>query len=243
MAKKIIVLDPGHGGKDPGAVGNDLLEKEITLMVARKVAKRLGNYDVTVRLTRDDDTFLSLDTRATFANNLRADYFLSIHVNAGGGTGFESFIYNGPVNSVTGNLRTALHQTITTFVKSYGIVDRGEKKANFAVLRQTNMPACLIEILFIDTAKDAAFLKDDEFMRGMSDAITAGLVRILNLAAVTPEPQPEPTQPSTPVWNPQGEIQKLIDAGVIFNNHPVDAPVTWGEFAAVINRLLNSNKQ
>ena len=218
-------------------------------MLARKVAKDLANYDVTVRLTRNDDIFLSLDARAAFANNLGADYFLSIHVNAGGGTGFESYIYNGPVSPNTANLRSTIHQTIVKLINSYGIVDRGEKKANFAVLRETNMPACLAEILFIDTEKDASLLKNGEFMKGMSDAITAGLVQSLNLQSLTPspgptpQPTPKPPQPPTPAWDPQGEVQKLIDAGIIFNHHPADTPVTWGEFAAVINRILNNNKQ
>ena len=260
MATKLIVLDPGHGGRDPGAVGNGLQEKEINLMVARKVAKRLGSYNVNVQLTRDDDTYLSLDARANFANNLRADYFLSIHVNAGGGTGFESFIYNGPVGANTVSYRAVLHNKMMEFMRDYGIVDRGKKAANFAVIRETNMSAALVENLFIDTAKDAAFLKDTEFIDGLCDAITAGLVEALRLttdspipkptSAPTPAPTPAPTQPpqpkptptpeptDPPVWNPQQEIQNLIDAGVLANNHPADAPVTWGEFATVVNRLL-----
>lgn len=243
MATKLIVLDPGHGGRDPGAVGNGLVEKEITLMIARKVAKRLGSYNVNVKLTRDDDTYLSLDARANFANNLRADYFLSIHVNAGGGTGFESFIYNGPVGSSTVALRSTLHNTIVDFMKDYGIVDRGKKTANFAVIRETNMSAALIENLFIDTAKDAAFLKDTEFIDGLCDAITAGLVKALGLSAKsttpptpTPTPTPEPENPST--GNPQQEIQSLIDSGLLSNKHSADTPITWGEFATVINRIL-----
>ncbi|SHF07025.1 N-acetylmuramoyl-L-alanine amidase family protein [Desulforamulus putei] len=249
MAKKLVVLDPGHGGRDPGAVGNGLLEKEITLMLARKVAKRLGFYDVAVKLTRDDDTYLSLEARANFANNLGADYFLSIHVNAGGGTGFESFIYNGPVNASTSSYRSIIHKNIVAFLKNYGVVDRGEKTANFVVLRETIMPAVLIENLFIDTAKDAALLKDDEFINGLCDGITRGIVNALKLSPASPEPEPKPTpapEPTPtpppvgpPVWNPQQEIQKLKEAGLLANDHPADAPVTWGEFATVINRLLH----
>ena len=246
MAKKLVVLDPGHGGRDPGAVGNGLLEKEITLMVARKVAKRLGFYDVTVRLTRDDDTYLSADARVNFANNLGADYFLSIHVNAGSGTGFESFVYNGPLAPSTSSIRTIIHNNIAAFLKNYGVVDRGKKAANFAVLRETNMPAALLEILFIDTAKDAALLKDDEFIKGLCDGITRGLVEGLRLPPASPAPKPtpapEPTPTTPPVWDPQQEIQKLKEAGLLANDHPADAPVTWGEFATVLNRILDRIK-
>ncbi|AQS59693.1 N-acetylmuramoyl-L-alanine amidase family protein [Desulforamulus ferrireducens] len=246
MARKILVLDPGHGGRDPGAIGHGLLEKDITLKLAQIIANGLANYDVTVRLTREGDIFLSLDDRAAFANKLGADYFLSIHVNAGGGTGFESFIYNGPISSNTSSLRSIIHQNIVKFLKGLGIADRGEKRANFAVLRETTMPACLLEILFIDSEKDAIYLKDTAFMKGIGDAIIAGVVQSLKLPAKTsptPTPTPKPTQPPTPIWNPQAEVQKLIDAGIIVNDHPADAPVTWGEFATVLNRILNKMKQ
>lgn len=144
MSRKILVLDPGHGGQDPGAVGNGLLEKEINLELAKKVTQRLASYDVTVRLTRENDAFISLTQRAAFANEINADYFLSIHCNAGGGTGFESFIYNGGVSSATINIRSVIHDTLINSLASYQVVDRGKKKANFAVVRETKMPAVLI---------------------------------------------------------------------------------------------------
>lgn len=235
MPRKILVLDPGHGGQDPGAVGNGLLEKDITLELARKIAQRLANYDVTVKLTRENDTFISLAQRAAFANEINSDYFLSIHINAGGGTGFESFIYNGSVSTATINIRSEIHNTLLSFLQRYNIVDRGKKKANFAVIRETNMPAALIENLFIDSVKDAALLKNIDFINDLSDAITLGLVKGLNLTQIAPTP--EPTHPPV-IWDPQGEIQQLIDASILANQHPANKPVTWGEFAAVINRVL-----
>lgn len=250
MAKKLIVLDPGHGGRDPGAIGNGLEEKNITLSLARRVMIKLASYNLTVKLTRDDDIYLPLEARANFANNLDADYFLSIHVNAGGGTGFESFIYNGAVSELTPGFRSTLHHNIMDYLRDYGVVNRGEKSANFAVLRETNMPAALIENLFIDTAKDAALLKDAEFLEGLAEAIKEGIVQSLSLQPTpapsptpTPKPIPEPTPqptptPTSPIWDPQQEITKLKQAGIIANDHPADAPVTWGEFATVINRLL-----
>ncbi|GAB6180311.1 hypothetical protein JCM14036_16300 [Desulfotomaculum defluvii] len=241
MPRKIIVLDPGHGGQDPGAVGNGLLEKDLTLQMGKKIAQRLSIYDITVRLTRENDTFLSLNQRADFANNLKADYFLSIHVNAGGGTGFESFIYNGGVSYTTISLRSVLHNTLMSFLRNYNVIDRGKKSANFAVIRETNMPAALIENLFIDSEKDAALLKNTEFITDLCENIAHGLVKGLNLTQIiptpTPPPIPKPTQSPT-IWDPQGEIQQLIDAGVLANNHPADKPITWGEFATVMNRVL-----
>lgn len=227
MSKITIILDPGHGGHDPGTTGNGLLEKELTLDIARQVAVKLSSYDAVVKLTRDDDSYLSLEARSNFANNLNADYFLSIHINAGGGTGFESFIYIDATDSRTAIYRSVLHNHITDFLKDYGMVDRGEKKANFAVLRETNMPSALIENLFIDSAKDADLLKDREFINALADSVARGLIQSLNLVPVAP-----------PIWDPRGEIAKLKASGYIVDDHPADAQVTWGEFATVVNRII-----
>lgn len=181
MAKKLIVLDPGHGGKDSGACGNGLLEKEINLMIARSVGNRLNDYqDVEVKYTRDSDKFIELSDRAKFANNMKADVFLSIHVNAGGGTGYEDFVYTG-ASGASIKIQTEIHAEMRKFLDSYGIVDRGMKKANFAVLRETNMPAMLAENLFIDNEKDAALLKQNEFLDTLAQVIVNGLVRALSL--------------------------------------------------------------
>lgn len=181
MAKKLIVLDPGHGGKDSGAIGNGLLEKEINLVVAKKVGNKLNDYqNVEVKYTRETDAFVELSDRAEFANNLKADFFLSIHVNAGGGTGYEDFIYTGAGES-TVMTQTMVHAEMRKFLDSLGIVDRGMKKANFAVLRETNMPAMLVENLFIDNLKDATLLKQGEFLDALAQAILNGLVRAFSL--------------------------------------------------------------
>lgn len=235
MVQKIIVLDPGHGGKDPGAIGNNLLEKDLNLAIALKVAAKLSPYDAQIRLTRDDDSFLSLGTRASFANNLRADFFLSIHVNAGGGTGFESFIFNGSISSNTTAFQKTIHNSIFQFLKDYGVINRGEKKAGFVVLRDTSMPAVLVENLFIDNPRDAALLKDSEFIEGLSKAIANGIVQSQNLLTLQ--------QPTPPTWDPQGEINKLKKAGFIVDTHQADSAVTWGQFATVLNRVLEHLKK
>lgn len=242
MAKRIIVLDPGHGGRDPGAVGNNLLEKEINLIVAKQVAAFLSPYNAHIRLTRSDDSFMSLSSRAAFANNLGADYFISIHVNAGGGTGFESFIYNGTKNPSTVTLRSFIHREVAKYVREYGVIDRGEKTANFLVLRDTTMPALLLENLFIDNPRDAALLKDAAFIRGLSHAIADGIITSNNLQVSPSQPIPIQNPIAEPAWDPQREIQKLKEAGYIANDHKADVPVTWGQFATVLNRLIEKNK-
>src|SRR5699024_11258518 len=84
-----------------------------------------------------------------------------LHINAGGGTGFESYIFNGAVSNKTHNLQSDMHSNI---MKQIGVADRGKKRANFAVLRQTQMSAVLTENLFIERNEDAAKLKDSKFL-------------------------------------------------------------------------------
>lgn len=178
----IIMLDPGHGGTDPGATGNNLQEKQLTLTIALKVQNLLEDqYIVDARLTRESDVYVGLSERADTANRLGADYFVSLHHNAGGGTGFESFIYPGTSATETGRRQDVMHAELMNFFSQYGIRDRGQKEANFAVLRETAMPAILLENLFIDSTADAQHLKEPQFIEGLSQAIASGIANTLNL--------------------------------------------------------------
>jgi N-acetylmuramoyl-L-alanine amidase len=196
---KIIVLDPGHGGTnssgvyDPGACGNGMREADLTLDIVTRTQSKLVPYDVDVRIGPRAD---SLAERAAFANNLKADFLCAIHINAGGGTGFESYIYdNAPGTS--GQLQNIIHSEIMAYLVTLGVANRGKKSANFAVLRETNMPAVLLENLFIDNTQDANLLKDNDFMDGLANAIAWALVVALGLklkqvAPIPPEPAPDP---------------------------------------------------
>ncbi|MGG3737238.1 N-acetylmuramoyl-L-alanine amidase [Aeribacillus pallidus] len=178
MADFVQVIDPGHGGHDPGAVANGLREKDLTLKIALYARDYIHeNYEnVKVYLTRDKDVFLGLSERADFANRLKADHFCSIHINAGGGKGFESFIYNGNYSNKpkTQALRNVLHDTI---ISETDFANRGKKEANFAVLRETNMSAVLTENGFIDNTFDATYLKSDFNLRKIAIAHAHGLAK------------------------------------------------------------------
>lgn len=193
-----IFLDPGHGGHDPGAVANGLQEKNIVLNIAKRIEKLLQAYEgVQVRLSRSDDRFLELAERARLANQWGADYFVSIHINAGGGTGYEDFIYNGSVSSATVANQNVMNAEI---VKATGFANRGKKRANLAVLRSSNMPAILTESGFIDNAKDAQLLKQSAFTDKIAQGHVNGLVKIFGLKkkAVAITAPPAQTQPTGP---------------------------------------------
>jgi N-acetylmuramoyl-L-alanine amidase len=180
---KLIVIDPGHGGSDPGAVANGLHEKELTLKIGRRVRKALlRDFDVTVALTREQDATVSLDARTDFANARRADYFVSVHINSGGGEGYEDYIHKTQTDSSPAAARrNAVHTAVAGFMTRSGAADRGKKKANFHVLRESTMPAVLTENLFIDSPVDAALLRGDDFLADLAEAHARGIARALAL--------------------------------------------------------------
>lgn len=144
-----ICLDYGHGGNDPGAVLGSRQEKDDVLRIGRMIRDRLRHFNIVVTETRSDDRFIGLSERAQIANSQGADYFISVHRNAGGGTGIESYLFTH-TDKKTNDFAAAAHKG----THSLGFVDRGIKRANFAVLRETAMPAILMELGFIDNERD-----------------------------------------------------------------------------------------
>src|SRR5699024_2756416 len=175
-----LYLDVGHGGSDPGATGNGLKEKDLNLQIGKKINSLLKSYDgITVKMSRSTDRTLSLRQRTNEANSWGADLLLSIHINSGGGTGFESFIYNGTVSSNTIKYHSVIHDEVMKVLK--GVRDRGKKRANFHMLRETKMIAILTENMFIDTKKDADKLKKQSFINKIAQGHVNGIVKLFNL--------------------------------------------------------------
>lgn len=175
------MIDPGHGGNDPGAMGNGLLEKDITLKLALKIRERLQTYNAKIYMTRDQDKTVELKERTDLANRLQVDYFLSLHVNANSGTpatGFESFVHPVRLQN-TNKLRNTIHDEVIKLLDN--VRDRGKKEANFHVLRETKMPASLFENLFINNPSDAKLLKQESFLNKLADGYVNGLVKAFNL--------------------------------------------------------------
>jgi len=173
-----VFLDAGHGGKDPGALGNGLKEKDITLPVTLKVGNILKEHGVTVGYSRTTDVFLELSDRAKKANSFGADIFVSIHCNAfnkSTAKGVETYSYP---NSTKGAKLAKLIQDSVISEKLY-TVNRGTKTANFAVLRETNMPAALIELAFITNSQDAEILKNKQ--DDLAVAVAKGILDYLGV--------------------------------------------------------------
>ncbi len=204
---KKIYLDAGHGGADAGAVGaNGLYEKNLVLKIQQYLISYLNSTysDFTIKTSRTTDTFLSLSQRASQANSWGADAFMSIHVNAGGGTGYEDYVYRSASNA-SKTFQSIVHGQVQPTLLSYNHPNRGRKSANYAVLRLTNMPAVLTEIAFIDNRTDAALLQNESFLKNMGESYAKGIAVYLNLPrrAVpnpNPTPNPSPSEPGTKTY-------------------------------------------
>lgn len=173
-----IFIDAGHGGKDPGAVGNGLQEKDINLSVALKVGKILKRHNVKVIYSRTTDVFVELSNRASMANKVNADIFVSIHCNAAGNIhakGVETFSYP---NSSKGSALAKYIQDSILQSKAY-TTNRGIKTANFAVLRQSNMPSALVELAFITNAEDSKILGNKQLE--LAETVAKGILNYLGI--------------------------------------------------------------
>ncbi|MFD5848866.1 N-acetylmuramoyl-L-alanine amidase [Cytobacillus pseudoceanisediminis] len=195
-----LYLDPGHGGTDPGAQGNGIREKDIALDIAKNIKNILlaGYQNIEVRMSRENDTTKSLSQRTSEANSWGADFYLSIHCNAANGAarGYEDFIHN----SLGSTSQTASYQNIihAEVIKLNKLIDRGKKKADFHVLRESAMPALLTENGFIDNSADAALIKDPLWRQRVAQGHVNGIAKAFSLKAkpaVPPQP-PKPVDPS-----------------------------------------------
>lgn len=194
-----LYLDPGHGGTDPGAQGNGIKEKDITLDIAKNIKNILLTVyqNVEVKMSRENDATKSLNQRTTEANSWGADFYLSIHCNAANGAarGYEDYIHS----SLSSSSQTAIYQNIihAEVTKLNNLTDRGKKKADFHVLRESAMPALLSENGFIDNPADAALMKDPLWRQKVAQGHVNGIVKAFNLKAKTAVP-PNPPKPADP---------------------------------------------
>ncbi|AFZ48443.1 N-acetylmuramoyl-L-alanine amidase [Cyanobacterium stanieri PCC 7202] len=174
QSRPLVIIDPGHGGRDPGAIGiGGLQEKDVILPISQEVARILEQQGIQVRLTRNNDTFVSLEGRTNMANSLNADLFVSIHANAISMSrpdvnGLETYYFQ------TGrNLAATIHRNI---LQRLNIRDRNVRQARFYVLRNARMPSVLVETGFVTGREDAPRLRDPNFQRQMAQAIAAGII-------------------------------------------------------------------
>lgn len=187
-----IVIDPGHGGSDPGGTGNGMEEADIVLdtsirfrdLLEADTADTTGGGSWTVSLTRTEDVFVSLAGRSAYANSIDADRFMSIHANAFGNTtanGTETFSYGE--GTISADLRNLVQEEM---VEEWQLTNRGNKTAGFSVLRNTAMPAELHELAFITHTGDAAKLGSADYRQGAAVAHLRALQRHYDIEPYVP---------------------------------------------------------
>ena len=191
--KNVVFLDPGHGGRDPGAVYNGLREKDLNMSIYRKLRSELEKLGYTVLTSRDSDVYVDFVTeRSEMVNKTDADVFISIHFNATGvpganRSGVETYIYepdpditprinkvahNHPIRlSESKRLADNIHNSIVSVA---GANDRGVHGANYAVLRETVKPAVLLELGYMDSPEYKK-ISDDKYQNKLVEGIVTGL--------------------------------------------------------------------
>jgi N-acetylmuramoyl-L-alanine amidase len=175
----VVMVDPGHGGPDPGAIGvGGLQEKVIVMSIAQQVAALLDQQGVQAVLTRTGDYDFDLEPRVAMAERMNANLFVSIHANSidlsrPDINGLETYYYSGPSS---GRLAQTIHNSILQGVE---IQDRGIRTARFYVLRRTSMPSVLIEVGFVTGREDAAKLSSPAYQSQMAQAIARGILQYL----------------------------------------------------------------
>ena len=177
----VVVLDAGHGGTDTGALYEGIREKDLNLAVTQKVAAILSGLGCNVVLTRNSDTYIGLYERAELANRVDADLFVSIHSNANDSPDIHGVsTYSYPTSLKGGELARAVQNAAA---EASGAKNRGVLTANFVVLRETSMPACLVEMGFMTNHDELMLLATDSYQDKLAQGIANGIVQYLRAQA------------------------------------------------------------
>ncbi|MEK4424104.1 N-acetylmuramoyl-L-alanine amidase [Solibacillus sp. FSL K6-1523] len=175
---RVIIIDPGHGGKDPGTMSGQAVEKSIVFKVSQLVKQKLEADGANVKMTRTGDTYPTLDERHKFATNQYGEMFVSIHANSAtnaSAKGTETYY------SVTSNENEKEDVVLATninneIVKNVGTSNRGVKRADFVVIKNLKIPAVLLELGFVSNAEDRAKLLSDQYIESFAQSIYNGIV-------------------------------------------------------------------
>ncbi|MHC5597235.1 MAG: N-acetylmuramoyl-L-alanine amidase [Nostoc sp.] len=174
----VVIIDPGHGGKDSGALGiGGAREKDVILPIGKRLAEILQQHGIQVIMTRDSDYFVTLPGRVQLAERANADVFVSIHANSAGASrpdvnGLEVYYYDSGLD-LARVVRSSILQSIGT------LKDRGVRRARFYVLRKSSMPSILVETGYMTGREDMARLRTSAYQNEMAEAIARGVLQYL----------------------------------------------------------------
>lgn len=236
-----IMLDPGHDINTPGkrAPDGSMREFEFNKATAIHVSNILSEYNgVEVFFSHDlnDAIDTGLSARANLANRLQVNCLISIHANAGAASarGIETYIHlNTPTS--TDNLARLIHDHT---IIATGMINRGVKRADFAILRETNMDSLLIECGFMTNNEDLALLKSDDYRRKCAQGIVNGLVQFYGLTKIA---KPEPVGPPGPSIVYEAHVENIGWQGPKRNGETAGTTGQSLRLEALTVRLENTN--
>ena len=197
VLNKVVYLDAGHGGYDPGASYFGISEKSLTLAIQSRVKAKLESEGYQVVTTRTSDTYVDLTDRSRAANASESDIFVSIHINASGSSaaqGIETYYYQ-PYAEYPSRINATYHANPTrlsmsdtlanaiqsSLINATGAQNQGVKRQTFAVLRETTAPAVLLELGFLSNPQEAARLNTSAYQETLANAIVAGIKRYYSI--------------------------------------------------------------
>ena len=179
--KVLVMIDPGHGGKDPGAINADgLREVDVIFPISKRVAEILEKQGIAVKMTRTSDYFVGLDERVTMSREAGANLFVSIHANSIDGrpdvNGLELYHYN-----LGQSFAETVHNATLDYVNKNGfyLADRRVRSARFLVLRKSSIPAILVETGYLTSESEAARLRRDDYQKVMAEGIARGIIQYI----------------------------------------------------------------
>ena len=199
VLNKVVYLDAGHGGYDPGASYFGISEKSLTLAIQSRVKAKLESEGYQAVTTRTSDTYVDLTDRSRAANASESDIFVSIHINASGSSaaqGIETYYYQ-PYAEYPSRINATYHANPTrlsmsdtlanaiqsSLINATGAQNQGVKRQTFAVLRETTAPAVLLELGFLSNPQEAARLNTSAYQETLANAIVAGIKSYYEKAA------------------------------------------------------------
>jgi N-acetylmuramoyl-L-alanine amidase len=179
--KVLVMIDPGHGGRDPGAINaSGLREVDVIMPIAKRVSDILARQGIAVKMTRNGDDYVGLDERVAISRDAGASLFVSIHANSIDGrpdvNGLELYHYN-----LGQSFAETVHNTVLDYVNKNGFYlgDRRVRSARFLVLRKSAIPAILVETGYLTSEAEAARLRRDDYQRVMAEGIAKGIVQYI----------------------------------------------------------------
>lgn len=224
-----VFLGIGHGGSDPGAVANGLREKDINLVIGQACRAELERHGVTVLMSRTKDENDTVNDVVKECNAFKPDLAADIHVNAGGGNGFEAYYHH------KGGMSKTLAANIEKEVKALGQNSRGLKtKLNsagndyFGFIRSISAPAVILEGAFIDNKADIAFIDTVAEQQALGRAYAHGILKTLSIKVVVATTAPAPWYQEAKNW--------ATSKGITDGTRPNDT-ATRAEVWAMLHRL------